>query len=109
MKAIDAFKKSKKVYSKLRVDRVKQKPKYELGQVVHTAVIRRVFSKGDSTSWSDELYTITEVIHVIIRSYKMDCLHEKFNENLIRSKNLVREENNQVMKEITLIQKYNKN
>ena len=42
--------KSKKiVYSNLRDDRVRQKPKFKLGQLVRTADIKRFFSKGDAT------------------------------------------------------------
>ena len=37
----------------------KQKPKFKLGQLVRTADIERVFSEGDSTNWSYELYTKT--------------------------------------------------
>ena len=52
MKPIDASKKSneKVVYNNLKDDREKQKPKFELGQLVRTADIKRVFSKGDSTN-----------------------------------------------------------
>ena len=42
----------KEVYSNLQDRRVKQQPKYKLGQLVRTADIKRVFSKGDSTNWS---------------------------------------------------------
>ena len=53
----------KEVYSNLRDDREKQSPKFQLGQLVRTAHIKRVFSKGDNTNYSYKLYTITEVIH----------------------------------------------
>ena len=54
MTPIQAFKKSNKklVYSNIRDDRVKLKPKFKLGQSVRTADIKRVSSKGDSTNWS---------------------------------------------------------
>ena len=58
----------KEVYSNLHERRIKQRPKYKLGQSVPTADIKKVFSKGDSTSWSYKLYTITEVIHGTIPS-----------------------------------------
>ena len=78
MKPIDASKKSneKLVYSNLQDQRDKQHSKYRLGQLVRTADIRRVFSKGDSTNWSYKLYTITEVIHDTIPSYRIDYLPE---------------------------------
>ena len=56
------------VYSNLQDQRVKQPPKDKLGQLVRTADIKRVFSKGDSTNYSYKLYTITEIIHDTIPS-----------------------------------------
>ena len=60
--------KEKEVYSNLRDDRQKQKPKFQLGQLVITADIKRVFSKGDSINFSFKYHTITEVIHETIPS-----------------------------------------
>ena len=106
LKPIDASKKSneKSVYNNLKDDRDKQLPKYKLGQLVRTADIKRVFSKGDSTNWSYKLYTITEVIHDTIPSYRIDYLPERYNENLLLPSKLSLEQNNQVMKELNLIQ-----
>ena len=101
-----AYKKSneRKVYSNLRDDRIKQKPKFKLGQLVRTADIKRVFSKSDSTNYSYKLYTITEVIHNTIPSYRIDYLPERYNENLLLPTKLSLEQNNQIMKELNLIQ-----
>ena len=101
-----AFKKSneKQVYSNLRDDREIQTPKYKLGQLVRTADIKSVFSKGDSTNYSYKLYTITEVIDGTIPSYRINYLHERYNENLLLPAKLSLDENNQVMKELNLIQ-----
>ena len=106
MKPIDASRKSnqKLVYNNLKDDREKQKPKYKLGQLVRTADIKKVFSKGDSTNYSYKLYTITEVIHDTIPSYRINYLPERYNENLLLPIRLSLEENNQVMKELNLIQ-----
>ena len=106
MSPIQASKKvnEKEVFSNLRDDRVKRQPKYKLGQLVRTADIKRVFSIGDSTNWSYKLYTITEVIHGTIPSYRIDHLFERYNENLLLPTKLSLEENNQVMKELNLIQ-----
>ena len=70
MTPIQASKKSneRKVYYNLQDKREKQTPKYKLGQLVRTADIKRVFSKGDSTNYSYKLCTITEVIHDTIPS-----------------------------------------
>ena len=106
MKPIDASKKSneKIVYSNLRDKRKILNPKYKLGQLVRTVDIKRVFSKGDSTNWSYKLYTITEVIHDTIPSYRIDYLPERYNENLLLPTKLSLEQNNQFMKELNLIQ-----
>ena len=106
MKPIDASKKlnQKLVYNNLKDDREVRKPKLNLGQLVRTADIKRVFSKGDSTKWSYKLYTITEVIHYTIPSYRIDYPPERYNENLLLPTKLSLDENNQVMKKLNLIQ-----
>ena len=83
MTPIQASKKSNEneVYSNLKDNREIQKPKLNLGQLVRTADIKRVFSKGDSTNWSYMLYTITEIIHDTIPSYRINYLPERQNQN----------------------------
>ena len=106
MTPVRASKKSneKAVFDNLRDDRQKQRPKYKLGDLVCTADIKKVFSKGDSTNYSYKLYTITEVIHDTIPSYRIDYLPERYNENLLLPTKLTLEENNKFMKELNLIQ-----
>ena len=106
MTPIQASKKSneKIVFNNLRDDRQKQRPKYELGQLVRTADNKKVFSKGDSTNYSYKLYTITEVIHDTIPSYRVDYLPERYNQTLLLPTKLTLEENNQIMKKLNLIQ-----
>ena len=94
----------KEVYSNLQDKRRKLNPKYKQGQLVRTADIKKVFSKGDSTNYSYLLYTISEVIHDTIPSYRINYLPERYNENLLLSTKLSLEENNQVMKELNLVQ-----
>ena len=79
MTPIQASKKSneKEVYYNLQDRRIKQHPKLKLGQLVRTADIKKVFSKGDSTNWSNILYTITEVIHDRILRYTIIYLPER--------------------------------
>ena len=103
---VQASKKSneKIVYNNLQDKRVKQQPKYKLGQLIRTADINKVFSKGDSTNYSYKLYTITEIIHDTIPSYRIDYLPERYNENLLLPSKLTLEENNQIMKKLNLIQ-----
>ena len=106
MTPVQASKKvnEKEVYSNLQDRRVKQQPKFKLGQLVRTADIKRVFSKGDSTNWSYKLYTITEIIHDTIPSYRIDYLPERYNENLLSPSKLTLDKNNQIMKKLNLIQ-----
>ena len=108
MTPIQASKKSneKLLYNNLKDNREIQKPNYKLGQLVRTADNKRVFSKGDSTNWSYKLYTITEVIHDTIPSYRIDYLPERNNQNLLLPTELSLDENNKVMKELNLIQQY---
>ena len=94
----------KLVYSNLQDRTVKKQPKHKLGQLVRTADIKKVFSKADSTNYSYLLYTITEVVHDSIPSYRIDYLPERFNENLLLPTKLSLGKNNQVLKEFTSIQ-----
>ena len=96
--------KEKEVYSNLQDKRRKLYPKYKLDQLVRTADIKRVFSKGDSTNYSFKLYTITEVIHDTNPSFRIDYLPERYNENLLLPTKLTLEENNEVMRKLNLIQ-----
>ena len=106
MTPIQASKKSneKSVFDNLRDDRQKQRPKFKLGQLVRAADIKRVFTKSDSTNYSYKLYTITEIIHDTIPSYRIDYLPERYNENLLLPTKLSLEQNNKIMKELNLIQ-----
>ena len=106
MTPIQASKKSnqKLVYSNLQDKRRKLNPKNKLGQLVRTADIKRVFNKGDSTIYSYKLYTITEIMHDTIPSYRNNYLPEGYNQNLLLPTKLPLEESNQVMKELNLIQ-----
>ena len=61
----------KEVYSNLKNKTGVRKPKFNLGQLVRTGDIKKVFDKVDSTNWSYTLYTITEVIHDTIPSYRI--------------------------------------
>ena len=79
MTPLQASKKSneRKVYSNLQDKRKIPNLKYKIGQLVRTADIKRVFSKGDSTNWSYKLYAVTEVIHNTIPAYRIDYLPER--------------------------------
>ena len=106
MTPVQASKKTneKLVYSNLQDKRRKLNPKFKLGDLDRTADLKRVFGKGDSTNYGYKIYTITEVIHETIPSYRIAYLPERNNENLLLPTRLSLEGNNQVMKELNLIQ-----
>ena len=106
MKPSEACKKSneKIVYTNLQDRRLKQLSIYKVGHLERTADIKQFFSKVDSTNWSYKLYTITEVIHDTIPSYRIKNLPERYNEKLLLSTKLSLEENIKAMKELNLIQ-----
>ena len=72
----------KEVYSNLQDKRKKLNPKYKLRPVGRSADIKRVFSKGDSTNWGYNLYTITEIIRDTKPPYRINFLPERNNQNL---------------------------
>ena len=106
MTSIQTSKKSNEneVYSNLQDNREVRKPKFILGQLVRTADIKKVLPKRDSTNYSYKLYTITDVLHNTIPNYKLNYLHESYNQNLLLPTKLSFEQNNQIMKELNLIQ-----
>ena len=92
------------VYSNLQEKGKKLNPKFKLSQLVRTSDIKKVFSKGDSTNFSYNLYTITEVIHDTKLSYRINYSPERCNQNSLKPKKLSLEENNEVMKKLNLVQ-----
>ena len=78
MTLIQASKKEneKEVYQNLQGKSVKQKTKFKLGQLVRTADFKNLFSKGDSTNYSYNLYTIKKVNLGTIPSYRINYLPE---------------------------------
>ena len=90
------------VYKNLLDKRKKIKTKYEIGNLVRTADLKKTFSKGDMTIWSYKLDKITEIIKATIPSYHIDNLPERCNESLLKKTELTMKENNSVMKKLNL-------
>ena len=90
------------VYKNLLDKRKKVKPKYEIGDLIRTADLKKTFSKGDTTNWSYKLYKITEIINDTLPSYKIDNLKERYNESLLKKTELTMKENNSVMKKLKI-------
>ena len=90
------------VYKNLLDKRKKVKPKYEIGDLIRTADLKKTFSKGDTTNWSYKLYKITEIINDTIPSYKIDNLTERYSESLLKKTELTLKQNKDVMKVLNL-------
>ena len=90
------------VYKNLLDKRKKVKPKYEIGDLVRTADLKKTFSKGDTTNWSYKMYKITEIINDTIPSYKIDNLKERYNESLLKKTELTLKQNKDGMKKLNL-------
>ena len=90
------------VYKNLLDKRKKMKPKYEIGNLVRSADLKKTFSKGDTTNWSYKLYKITQIIKDTIPSYHIDNLPERYNESLLKKTELTMKENKDVMKKLSI-------
>ena len=90
------------VYKNLLDKRKKLKAKYEIGDLVRTADLKKTFSKGDTTNWSYKLYKITEMINDTIPAYKINNLSERYNESLLKKTELTMKENDNVMKKLRI-------
>ena len=84
-------------YKNLLDKRKKIEPKYEIGNLVGTADLKKTFSKGDTTNWSYKLYKITEIIKDTIPSYHFDNLPERYNESFLKKTELSLNKNKDVM------------
>ena len=91
------------VYKNILDKRNKIKPKYEIGDLVRTADLKKTFSKGDTTNWSYKLYKITEIINDTIPSYHIDNLKERYNESLLKKTELTLKQNKDIMEKLNLI------
>ena len=90
------------VYKNLLDKRKKIKQKYEIGNLVRTADLKKMFSKRDTTNWSYRLYKVTEIIIDTFPSYRLSNLPERYNEVLLKKTELSMKENNSVMKKLNL-------
>ena len=75
-----------------------------MNDLVRTAVLKKTFSKGDTTNWSHKMYRITVVLTDTIPYYKIDNLPERYNESLLKKSELTLKENKAVMKKLNITQ-----
>ena len=73
-----------------------------MGNLVRTADLRRIFSKGDTTNWSYKLYKIREISNDTIPSYHIDNLKGRYIESLLKKTDLTLKENKDVMKKLKI-------
>ena len=98
-----SLKKNEGYVYKILLDNCKKiKPKYEIGDLVRTADLKKTFSKSDTTNWSCKLYKITETVNDTLASFKINNLPERYNESLLKKTDLTLKENDGVMKKLNI-------
>ena len=98
-----SLKKNEEYVNRNLIDkRKKVKPKYEIGNLVRTADLKKTFSKGDTTNLSNNLYQNTEIINDTTPSCKIDNLKARFNESLLKKTELTMKEKDNVMKKLKI-------
>ena len=90
------------VYKNLLDKRKKIKPKYEIGDLIRTADLKKTVSKSDTTNWSYIWYKIAEIIKDTIPTYRIDNLPERYKESLLKKTELTFKENENVMKKLKI-------
>ena len=66
----------KTVYSDRQDERQKQRPKYKSGDLARSTGFKKALNRGDTTNWSFNLYTVTEIIYTTISFYRINYLSE---------------------------------
>ena len=90
------------VYNNLLDKRKKLNPKTQVNDFVRIAVLKKTFSKSDTTNWSDDLHKFTEIKNDTIPNYHLDNLPENYNESLLKLTILTMKKNKDVMKKLNL-------
>ena len=90
------------VYNNLLDKRKKITPKFQINDLVRTADIKKIFSKGDTTNWSFKLYKIAEINSQTLPNFKISYLKERYNEALLKKTELTLKENKDVLKALNL-------
>ena len=92
------------VYKNLLDKRKKITPQFQINDLVRRADLKKTFSKGDTTKWSYNLFKITEILNDTIPSYKIGNLPERYNDSLLKKRDLTLKENKNVIKKLNLTQ-----
>ena len=79
-----------------------KKPKFQVNDLVRVADLRKVFSKGETTNWSNKLYKTTKNFNDTLPGFHIDNLKERYNESLLKKTELSMTENQAVMEALYL-------
>ena len=91
------------VYKNLLDKRKKIKPKYEMGDLVRTADLKKTFLKSGTTNGSYKFCRITDNINVTKPSYRLYNSTERYKDTLLKKTKLTMIENDSVMKKMNII------
>ena len=91
------------VYKNLSDKRKKINPKFQVNDLVRTAVLKKTFSKGDTTNSSYKMFKFKVLTNDTIPSYKNDNLKAKYNESLLKKTELTMKRNKDVIEKFNLI------
>ena len=86
------------VYQNFLNKQKKIKPKLQVNDLLRTAVLKKSFSKGETSNWSYKLFKITEIIIGTTPIHRFDILPERYNKALLKKTELTLKENKDVMK-----------
>ena len=91
------------MFTKKFLDRRKEiLPKFQLNDLVLNTVLKKTFSKVDTTNCSCNLNNFTENVKDTVPSYKFHNLPERYNEVILKKTELSLKENDSVMKKQNL-------
>ena len=73
-----------------------------MNDFVRKADLMKTFSKSDTTKWIYKNYKIAETLNDTITSYRFDKLPQRYDEALLKKRELSMKENDSVMKALNL-------
>ena len=76
--------------------------KHKIQDLLRTNDLKKMFSKKDTTKWSDKLYKKTEIVNDTIPICRMDNLKKRFDETLLKKTDLTLKEKKDVLKSLNL-------
>ena len=90
------------VYNNLLDKSEKRTQKLQVSDLLRTADLKKMFSRGDTNNWSSKLYKNTQFVTDTIPSQRIDNLLERYNESLLKKTDLAMKENKDVMQKLNI-------